>query len=69
MQEAKREETPQSGVKGICSHPQKKSWQVELTINGKNFLVVHSNQRTPPLKRWSVLDLPLLRAAVESRCS
>ena len=37
MQEAKREEMPQSGVKGICSHPQEKSWQVELTINGKNF--------------------------------
>ena len=37
MQEAKREEMPQSGVRGICSHPQEKSWQVELTINGKRF--------------------------------
>ena len=37
MHEAKREETLQSGVKGICSHPEKKSWQVELTINGKRF--------------------------------
>ena len=35
MQDAQREETPQSGVKGINWHTSKKTCRVRLNINGK----------------------------------